>query len=99
VALLGAGGGRRGTGGPDRAKKAAASRSWAKRLFWAIMGERKMGCRMEFWIYWKIRDSNQGDLNIFKSNLNWIQNRINSNKLFEDFSNLEVLEIGLNIKI
>jgi hypothetical protein len=29
--------------------------------------------------------------------LNGVQTRINSNKLFEDFSNLEVLKIGLNI--
>jgi hypothetical protein len=41
--------------------------------------------------------SNKIDLNIFKLNLNGVQTRINSNKLFEDFSNLEVLKIDLNI--
>jgi hypothetical protein len=41
--------------------------------------------------------SNKIVLNIFKLNLNGVQTRINSNKLFEDFSNLEVLKIDLNI--
>jgi hypothetical protein len=36
---------------------------------------------------------------MFKLNLNWIQTRINSNQYFEDFSNWEILEIGLNIQI
>jgi hypothetical protein len=36
------------------------------------------------------------DLNTFKLGLNWSQTRINSNKLFEDFSNLK---IDLNIQI
>jgi hypothetical protein len=31
--------------------------------------------------------------NTFKSNLSWVQIRINSNELFEDFSNLELLKI------
>jgi hypothetical protein len=32
-------------------------------------------------------DSSQRDLNIFKPNLNWIQNRVKSNQLFRTFSN------------
>jgi hypothetical protein len=35
-------------------------------------------------------DSSQRDLNIFKPNLNWIQNRIKSNQLFGTFSNLGI---------
>jgi hypothetical protein len=31
--------------------------------------------------------------NTFKSNLGWVQIKINSNELFEDFSNLELLKI------
>jgi hypothetical protein len=42
----------------------------------------------------KVKDSN-----IFKLDLNWIQTRINLNKLFEDFSNLELWKIDLNIQI
>jgi hypothetical protein len=34
-----------------------------------------------------------------KLNLNWIQTRINLNKLFEDFSNLEHFKISLNMQI
>jgi hypothetical protein len=32
-------------------------------------------------------DSSQRDLNIFKPNLNWIQNRVKSNQLSRTFSN------------
>jgi hypothetical protein len=39
----------------------------------------------------KIKDSNT-----FKLDLNWGYTKINLNKLFEDFSNLELLEIDLN---
>jgi hypothetical protein len=38
-------------------------------------------------------------LNTFKLNLNWGKIRINSNKLFEGFLIMEVLEIDLNIQI
>jgi hypothetical protein len=36
------------------------------------------------------------DLNTFKLDLNWGYTKINLNKLFEDFSNIELLEIDLN---
>jgi hypothetical protein len=39
----------------------------------------------------KIKDSNT-----FKLDLNWGYTKTNLNKLFEDFSNLELLEIDLN---
>jgi hypothetical protein len=39
----------------------------------------------------KIKDSNT-----FKLDLNWGYTKTNLNKLFEDFSNLELLEIELN---
>jgi hypothetical protein len=39
------------------------------------------------------------DSNTFKPNLNWNQTSINLNKLFEGFSNLELLKISLNIQI
>jgi hypothetical protein len=39
----------------------------------------------------KIKDSN-----FFKLDLNWGYTKINLNKFFEDFSNLELLEIDLN---
>jgi hypothetical protein len=42
----------------------------------------------------KVKDSNT-----LKPNLKWSQTRINLNKLFEDFSNLELLKIDLNIEI
>jgi hypothetical protein len=38
-------------------------------------------------------------LNTFKLNLNWGQIGINSSKLFDGFSNIELLEIDLNIQI
>jgi hypothetical protein len=39
------------------------------------------------------------DLNIFNLDSNWIETRINLNKLFEGFSNLELFKISLNIQI
>jgi hypothetical protein len=39
------------------------------------------------------------DPNIFKLNLNTIQTRINLNKFFENFTNLELFKISLNIQI
>jgi hypothetical protein len=39
------------------------------------------------------------DSNTFKPNLNWSQIRINLNKPFGGFSNLELLKISLNIQI
>jgi hypothetical protein len=42
----------------------------------------------------KLRDSNTS-----KPKLNWSQTKINLGKPFEYFSNLKILEIGLNIKI
>jgi hypothetical protein len=38
--------------------------------------------------------SKSKDSNIFKLNLNWGQIGINSNELFEDFSNLELFKIS-----
>jgi hypothetical protein len=46
-----------------------------------------------FKIISRIRDSNQGGLNIFKPNFNWIQNKVNSNKLFGKFSNMEIWKL------
>jgi hypothetical protein len=44
-------------------------------------------------------DSKFKDSNIFKPNLNLDQTKINLNKLFKDFSNLELLKISLNMQI
>jgi hypothetical protein len=44
-------------------------------------------------------DSKFKDLNTFKPNLKWGQTRIDLNKLFEYFSNLEIFKISLNIQI
>jgi hypothetical protein len=67
--LLGARGGRRGTGGPDWAEKVAGPNWDAEPTgFFGLKWERekkKTGCKIEFRIYSKIRD-----LNIFKPNLN-----------------------------
>jgi hypothetical protein len=38
------------------------------------------------------------DLNIFKLNFNWIQNKINSIKIFGEFFKSEILEFDLNIQ-
>jgi hypothetical protein len=46
-----------------------------------------------FWI------QNSKIKNTFKFDLNWIQTRINLNKPFEYFSNLELSKISLNIQI
>jgi hypothetical protein len=35
----------------------------------------------------------------FKLNLNWVQNRINSNKFFWELFKSEILEFGLNVQI
>jgi RNA recognition motif-containing protein len=43
--------------------------------------------------------SKSKDSNIFKLDLNWSQTKINLNKIFKDFSNLELLKIDLNIQI
>jgi hypothetical protein len=51
----------------------------------------------EFWF--RVLDSNQKVLNIFKWNLNWFQNRINSNKLFWGTFQIWNLKLGLNIQI
>jgi hypothetical protein len=50
-----------------------------------IDGLNRRACRNCFQIYFKDFDLNQRVLNIFKPNLNWIQNRINSNQLFRTF--------------
>jgi hypothetical protein len=39
------------------------------------------------------------DPNIFKLNLNRIQTRINLNNFFENFTNLDLFKISLNIQI
>jgi hypothetical protein len=39
------------------------------------------------------------DSNTSKPNLNWSQTKVNLNKLFEYFSNLELFKISLNIQI
>jgi hypothetical protein len=44
-------------------------------------------------------DSKFKDSNTFKPNLSWIQTRINLNKLFEDFLNLQHFKISLNMQI
>jgi hypothetical protein len=49
----------------------------------------------EFWI--KVLSLKSKVLNMFKLNLNWSQTRRNLNKLFEYFSNLELLDIDSNI--
>jgi hypothetical protein len=54
---------------------------------------------MIFRFYSRLLDSKSKDPNIFKLNLNWIQTQINLNKLFENFTNLELFKISLNIQI
>jgi hypothetical protein len=52
-----------------------------------------MGCRNWFWIFlFKDLVPKSKGLNIFKLNLNRNQTRINLNKLFEHFSNLELFK-------
>jgi hypothetical protein len=108
AAVLVTEGGRRAPGGPwvgvagwaechlgQRGEKQRKKVGWAARM---TGPKSRVGCRkflFKFWI--KDLNSNKIVLNIFKLNLNGVQTRINSNKLFEDFSNLEVLKIGLNI--
>jgi hypothetical protein len=54
--------------------------------FWAA--ERNINCFFEFWV--KELEFKSIVLNVSKSNLNWIQNRIKSNQLFGNFSNLKI---------
>jgi hypothetical protein len=61
-------------------KKCGPRSSWAIEKF-----------LFKFWI--KDLSLNKIVLNIFKLNLNGVQTRINSNKLFDDFSNLEVSKL------
>jgi hemin uptake protein HemP len=49
-----------------------------------------MGHRKHFQLYFKDLISKTRDLNNFKANLNRIQNRINSNELFGNLSNLDI---------
>jgi hypothetical protein len=50
-------------------------------------------------IFSRLLVSNSKDSNIFKPNLNGSQTKLNLNKLFKDFSNLDFLKICLNIQI
>jgi hypothetical protein len=91
-------------GGPN-ATWAGAERKQRKTKKWdGLQGwlgwNQRWACRkflFKFWI--KDLSSNKIVWNIFKLNLNGVQTRINSNKLFEDFSNLKLLEIDLNNQI
>jgi hypothetical protein len=65
-------------------------------------GERIAGLNERLWkwaaanlfeIISRIRDSNQGGLSIFKPNLNWIQNKVNSNFFFGKFSIMEIWKL------
>jgi preprotein translocase subunit SecB len=58
-----------------------------------------MGCINGFRIYFKDLGFKSKDSNICNRNLKWGQVGINLNKLFKDFSNLEVFKISLNIQI
>jgi hypothetical protein len=67
-----------------------------KSAYWAgpgklilVQKERGWNWAAEF-VFFLNLDSSQADLNIFKPNLNWIQNRIKSNQLFGTFSNLGI---------
>jgi hypothetical protein len=74
-------------------------REWGGLLegFWAKL---TMGCINKVFRFWfKDLDLKPRISNAFKSNLNWGQTKINLNKLFKDFSNLEFLKISLNIQI
>jgi hypothetical protein len=65
-----------------------------------VWGELTMGGGKTFSNFWiKVLNLKSMVLNIFKLNLNWNQTRKNWNKLFEYFSNMELLEIDLNIQI
>jgi hypothetical protein len=62
-------------------------------------GIKQMGCINGFWIYYKDLGFKSNDSNIFNQNLKWGQTKINLNKPFIDFSNLELYKISLNIQI
>jgi hypothetical protein len=55
-----------------------------------------MGCRNGFRFSSKLLSLKITDSNTFKLELNWAYTKINLNKLFKDFSTLELLEIDLN---
>jgi hypothetical protein len=74
-------------------------REWGGLLegFWAKL---TMDYRNKVFRFWfKDLDLKPRISNTFKPNLNWGQTKINLNKLFKDFLNLEFLKIGLNIQI
>jgi hypothetical protein len=86
--------------GPDgtwllqkKRKKMDLATDWAQMIFRAEI-HKAIGRLQKYVLNWfKYLISKSRDLNIFKHNLNWIQNRIKSNKLFGNLSNLEI-EIG-----
>jgi hypothetical protein len=71
-------------------------RSRLSEEFWA---ENKMGCRNCFRILIQGFGFKFQRFKYFKPNLNYNQTRINLNKLFDGFSNLELFKISLSIQI
>jgi hypothetical protein len=59
----------------------------------------KVGCRKFLSNFLKAFGFKSKNSNDFKLNLNLNQTKINLNNFFEDFSNLELLKISLNIQI
>jgi hypothetical protein len=68
-------------------------------LFQGFWAELHMGCRNKVFEFIQDLGFETKDLNTFKLNLNLAQTKINLNKLFNDFSNLKLLKISLNIQI
>jgi hypothetical protein len=64
--------------------------------FWS---ELHMGYRNKVFKFIQDLGLKTKDSNTFKLNLYWGQTKINLNKLFKDFSNLELFKISLNIQI
>jgi hypothetical protein len=58
-----------------------------------------IGCRKFLSNFLRVLSLKSMVLNTFKLNLNWGQIGINSSKLFDGFSNIELLEIDFNIQI
>jgi hypothetical protein len=74
--------------------------AWLHGLMFQFGLVRRRKLKIAFWILIHRKgDSNQWVSNNFKLNLNWSQTKINLNKLFEGFTNLELFKISLNIQI
>jgi hypothetical protein len=111
---IGSGGGSLGVGSwgmTPGVRRAGPGGCWDLGRLRQFPKKNKVGCQGEqgqkweglqkttFRILNQILGSKSKDSNIFKLDLNWSQTKINLNKIFKDFSNLELLKIDLNIQI